>query len=71
MRRTIQGVHQLAQALQDFASNQPLRAVDETGYVQPALKQLVAARGVHSFYHNNAIQSWQISAGGQVTNVHV
>ncbi|WP_325396496.1 sulfite dehydrogenase [Acidocella sp.] len=46
------------------------RAVDETGYVQPALKQLVAARGVHSFYHNNAIQSWQISAGGQVTNVH-
>jgi len=34
MRRTIQGVHQLAQSLQDFASSKPLRAVDETGKIK-------------------------------------
>ena len=34
MRRTIQGVHQLAQALQDFAANTPLRAVDEQGGIK-------------------------------------
>ncbi|MGA2270124.1 MAG: hypothetical protein ABSH44_16765 [Bryobacteraceae bacterium] len=34
MRRTIQGVYQLAQALQDFAANRPLRAVDEEGGIR-------------------------------------
>jgi hypothetical protein len=31
MRRTVQGVHQLGQALVDFADGQPIRAVDEEG----------------------------------------
>jgi hypothetical protein len=31
MRRTTQGVFQLAQALKDYAANQPIRAVDESG----------------------------------------
>jgi sulfane dehydrogenase subunit SoxC len=47
------------------------RAVDETGYIQPTLKNLVAQRGLHSFYHNNAIQSWQVEPSGEVINVHV
>lgn len=47
------------------------RAVDETGYVQPTLQHLVATQGVHSFYHNNAIQSWQVKPDGGVINVHV
>ncbi|WP_265921933.1 sulfite dehydrogenase [Cupriavidus nantongensis] len=47
------------------------RAIDETGYVQPKLAQLRAVRGTRSIYHNNAIQSWQVAAGGEVTNVHV
>jgi hypothetical protein len=34
MRRKIQGVHQLAQALTDFANNQSLRAVDENGNIK-------------------------------------
>ncbi len=46
------------------------RCTDETGYVQPTLKSLVAVRGVNSYYHNNAIQSWKVSSGGEVTNVH-
>jgi sulfane dehydrogenase subunit SoxC len=46
------------------------RCIDETGYVQPGRDALVAARGVLSFYHYNAIQSWKIAADGQVSNVH-
>lgn len=47
------------------------RCTDETGYVQPTRASLVAARGVHSSYHYNAIQSWNVSRDGQVTNVQV
>jgi sulfane dehydrogenase subunit SoxC len=46
------------------------RAVDETGYVQPTIAQLVEARGVNSFYHNNAIKTWAIAADGEVSNVY-
>jgi sulfane dehydrogenase subunit SoxC len=50
------------------------RALDETGYVQPSLKQLVDIRGLAgpfgSIYHLNAIQSWAVAADGSVTNVH-
>ena len=46
------------------------RAIDETGYVQPTLAQLVAARGVNSFYHFNGIQTWDIAADGEVTDVY-
>jgi len=27
-------------------------------------------RGVNSVYHYNAIQSWNVAADGQVSNVH-
>lgn len=47
------------------------RAIDETGYVQPKMAQLRAVRGTRSIYHNNAIQSWQVAQGGEVSNVHV
>ncbi|MBL8832783.1 MAG: sulfite dehydrogenase [Rhodospirillales bacterium] len=47
------------------------RAVDETGYVQPTYAQLRAVRGTRSVYHNNAIQSWQVAADGEVANVQV
>ena len=50
------------------------RCTDETGYMQPTLKQLIAIRGSHgpfgSIYHLNAIQSWAIDETGGVTNVH-
>ncbi|MGJ7530747.1 sulfite dehydrogenase [Variovorax sp. GB1P17] len=44
------------------------RAVDETGYVQPTLAQLIATRGKVSFYHNNSIQPWKVASTGEVTN---
>jgi sulfane dehydrogenase subunit SoxC len=50
------------------------RCVDETGYVQPTLGQLIAVRGLNgplgSVYHLNAIQSWHVATDGKVTNVH-
>jgi sulfane dehydrogenase subunit SoxC len=44
------------------------RAIDETGYVQPTLAELLAVRGENYFYHNNAIWPWRISDNGEVTN---
>ena len=50
------------------------RCTDETGYVQPTLKQLIAIRGLNgpfgSIYHLNAIQSWAVNEAGDVSNVH-
>jgi len=50
------------------------RCVDDTGYVQPTLGQLIALRGLDgplgSVYHLNSIQSWQVASDGKVSNVH-
>lgn len=50
------------------------RCMDDTGYVQPTLGQLIALRGLNgpggSIYHLNAIQSWQVASDGKVSNVH-
>jgi sulfane dehydrogenase subunit SoxC len=42
------------------------RATDETGYVQPTLKQLVQARGPGTQYHNNGIRGWRVNGDGRV-----
>jgi sulfane dehydrogenase subunit SoxC len=43
------------------------RATDETGYVQPTLKELVAARGPDlGGYHLNPITAWNIKRDGRV-----
>ncbi len=42
------------------------RAVDDTGYVQPTLAQLRAARGEGTFYHHNNIRAWRVQADGTV-----
>jgi sulfane dehydrogenase subunit SoxC len=47
------------------------RVIDETGYVQPKIRQLREVRGTHSIYHNNAIQTWKIDANGRVSNVQI
>ncbi|MBI4294088.1 MAG: sulfite dehydrogenase [Betaproteobacteria bacterium] len=47
------------------------RAIDETGYVQPKIRQLRQVRGTRSIYHNNAIQSWKVAQSGEVSNVQV
>ncbi len=47
------------------------RAMDETGYVQPTLRQLREVRGTNSIYHKNSIQTWKIEANGEVKNVQI
>jgi sulfane dehydrogenase subunit SoxC len=47
------------------------RAIDDTGYVQPTGRELRAARGTRSIYHNNGIQTWQVATSGEVSNVQV
>ena len=44
------------------------RATDDTGYVQPSHAALLKQRDARSYYHYNAIQSWQVAADGAVTN---
>jgi len=47
------------------------RVTDETGFVQPLMRQLRAVRGMRSIYHNNAIQTWRVDPSGGVSNVQV
>ncbi|MEO1544387.1 MAG: sulfite dehydrogenase [Pseudomonadota bacterium] len=47
------------------------RAIDSTGYVQPTKDALRAARGENSIYHNNGIQTWNVTAAGEVENVEI
>ncbi|NBQ09402.1 MAG: sulfite dehydrogenase [Betaproteobacteria bacterium] len=47
------------------------RAIDDSGHVQPMMRQLRAVRGTRSIYHNNAIQSWKVTESGEVFNVQV
>ena len=47
------------------------RATDDTGHIQPIYQALRAVRGGRSIYHNNAIQSWQLSENGEVKNVQI
>ena len=47
------------------------RCTDDTGYIQPTRAALVSVRGVGSFYHYNAIQSWKVASNGSLHNVHV
>ena len=42
------------------------RAIDETGYVQPTVQQLWAARGQRARYHMNNQRAWKIAADGSV-----
>jgi sulfane dehydrogenase subunit SoxC len=47
------------------------RVIDDTGFVQPKLRQLREVRGTRSIYHNNAIQTWRVDPSGEVSNVQV
>ena len=46
------------------------RCTDETGLMQPSRDALIASRGLNSYYHYNAIQSWAVASDGRVSNVH-
>jgi len=47
------------------------RATDSAGKTQPTRSAWIAANGLQSFYHYNAIQLWQVSKAGEVKNAYV
>lgn len=47
------------------------RAMDETGEVQPYLKQITDVRGLHSESHNNSIAAWSVDSDGKVHHARV
>ena len=47
------------------------RAIDDTGAVQPMRDALLGKRGAAYRYHYHAVQSWAVSAAGEVHNVYV
>ena len=47
------------------------RATDEGGNVQPTRAKLMTDRGPNYRYHYNAIQSWNVTAAGEIGNVYV
>lgn len=46
------------------------RATDETGYMQPERKQLIAQRGRHGFYHYNGIVNWSVDENGTLGHTY-
>ena len=54
-----------------ISSKPASRAMDSTGYVQPAKEALRKVRGVNSIYHNNGIQTWLVRPSGETENVEV
>jgi sulfane dehydrogenase subunit SoxC len=43
------------------------RAIDETGYVQPTLQEVLAVRGERTSYHSNYMRPMHVATGGDVT----
>ena len=43
------------------------RATDDTGYVQPTVREVVAARGENTYYHSNHMRAWKVASDGTVT----
>ena len=46
------------------------RATDETGYVQPERKVLIAERGRNGYFHYNGVVSWSVDEDGSVSHVY-
>lgn len=47
------------------------RATDETGYQQPTREALIIERGDNSFFHYNAIVSWEVNEDGQISHIYL
>ena len=47
------------------------RAMDDAGYIQPTIDQEVSVMGVESVYHRNAVETWEVTATGEVNHVQI
>ena len=47
------------------------RAIDDAGYIQPTIDQETTVMGVESVYHRNAVETWEVTATGEVNHVQM
>ena len=47
------------------------RAIDDAGYIQPTIDQEVGVMGVESVYHRNAVETWEVTATGEINHVQI
>ena len=47
------------------------RAMDDAGYMQPTIDQETSVMGVESVYHRNAVETWEVTATGEVNHVQI
>jgi len=47
------------------------RAMDDAGYIQPTIDEEVSIMGVESVYHRNAVETWEVTATGEVNHVQL
>ncbi|MBL0708808.1 MAG: sulfite dehydrogenase [Sulfurimonas sp.] len=47
------------------------RSMDDAGYIQPSIDEEVSVMGVESVYHRNGIETWEVTAKGEVNHVQI
>lgn len=47
------------------------RARDDAGYIQPTVDEETKIMGVESVYHRNAVETWEVTATGEVNHVQI
>ncbi|WP_321777191.1 sulfite dehydrogenase [Sulfurimonas sp.] len=47
------------------------RAMDDAGYIQPTIDEEVSVMGVESVYHRNGVETWEVTATGEVNHVQI
>jgi len=47
------------------------RAMDDAGYIQPTVDEETSVMGVESVYHRNGVETWEVTATGEVNHVQV
>lgn len=47
------------------------RAMDDAGYIQPTIDQETGMLGVEGVYHRNGVETWEVTAEGEVNHVQI
>ncbi len=47
------------------------RAMDDAGYIQPTVDEETSVMGVESVYHRNGVETWEVTATGEVNHVQI
>ncbi len=47
------------------------RAMDDAGYLQPTVDQETGMLGVEGVYHRNGVETWEVTAEGEVNHVQI